>query len=291
VKKAEDHYSLAFGLIKRGLIDEAMKELREAIKIDPELSDAHWILGRALVWEGNIDEGIEELQKAIRIDPECIGAHFYLGDAYDQNGKTDEAIKEFREVIRIDPEFPYAYFSLGLSLGKKGLFKEAVESFETYLKYAPPEDEETIGVLKKRLSLMKLIADHVNSDETREQDAYAVYEAIEDLSEEKEIKTDHTDSEKIVDKNLAMEIIAKALNDATNGGVEKAGIGPYKGELASTEQVQKLGLTKDGLIQAFLKDHRVISAECKNGEFHIDTMEGKLSFRFKFEDEKTSGSA
>lgn len=276
---ADAHYMLGLKLVEKNL-SEAMQELREAIRINYELSDAHCVLGRALVWEGNTDEGIEELQKAIRIDPESTGAHFYLGDIYNQKGETDEAIKEFREVIRIDPEFPYAYYSLGLSLGNKGLFKEAVESFETYLKYAPPEDEETVNILKNRLSLMKLMADHINSDKTSEQDVSTIESKSNDIA-----------LEKIVDKHLAMEIIAKALDTATNGRVAKAGLGPYKGKVMSTEQVQELGLTKEELIQAFLKDPQVISAECKNGEVHINTTDGKMSFKFIFEDEKTSGRA
>lgn len=313
MKEAEKHYDLAIDFIEKGLMDEAIEELREAIRIDPEyadahymlglrllekntgeaiqelkeairinyeLSDAHCVLGRALVWEGNTDEGIEELQKAIRIDPESIGAHFYLGNAFDQKGETDEAIKEFREVIRIDPELPYTYYSLGLLLGNKGLLKEAVESFEAYLKYAPPEDEETVNILKNRLSLMKLMADYINSDKTSEQGVSTI-----------ESKPNEIALEKIVDKHLAMEIIAKVLDTATNGRVAKAGLGPYKGKLMSAEQVQELGLTKEDLIQAFLKDPRVISAECKNGEVHINTTKGKLSFKIKFEDEKTSGSA
>ncbi len=313
LKEAERHYDLAQEFIEKGLIDDAINELREAIRINPEyadahymlglnllkintgeaiqelreairinyeLSDAHLVLGRALVWEGNIDEGIEELKKAIRIDPESVGAHFYLGDAFDQKGETDEAIKEFREVIRIDPEFPYAYYSLGLSLGNKGLFKEAVDSLETYLQYARPEDEETVNILKNRLSLMKLMADYINSDKISEQDVSIIESKPNDIA-----------LEKIVDKHLTMEIIAKALDTATNGRLAKAGLGHYKGKIMSTEQVQELGLTKEELIKAFLKDPRVISAECKNGKFKINTKEGKLSFKFIFEDEKTSGSA
>lgn len=326
LKEAEKHYNLATDLIEEGKTDEAIKELRESIRINPEYADAHYmlglkllekntgeamqelreairinyelseahcVLGRALVWEGNTDEGIEELQKAIRIDPESIGAHFYLGDAFDQKGEIDEAIEEFREVMRIDPEFSYAYFSLGLSLGKKGLFKEAVDSLETYLQYARPEDEGTISALKNRLSLLRLIADYVSSDDRDDKDETMLYNTLKDYFEEIEIEQDSTDlsKRKNVDKNLAMEIIAKALDTATNGRVAKAGLLPYKGKVMSTEQVQELGLTKEELIQAFLKDPQVISAECKNGEFHINTTEGKLSFKFKFEDEKTSGSA
>lgn len=48
---------------------------------------------------------------------------------------------------------------------------------------------------------------------------------------------------------------------------------------------------KEALIQAFQKDSRVISAKCKNGEFYIKTINGKLSFKFIFEDEKTGESA
>lgn len=71
MKAAEVHYNLANDLIKRGLINEAIKELREAVKIYPEYAEAHLMLGFQLI-DTNRDEAARELCEGIRLDPELF---------------------------------------------------------------------------------------------------------------------------------------------------------------------------------------------------------------------------
>lgn len=236
MKEAEKHYNLAQEFIEKGLMDEAIKELREAIKIYPEYAEAHYLLGFQLM-----------------------------------NTNQDEAATELYEGIRLNPE----------------LFDELIKSFETKILNDLPGDEEAVKVLNL-LKLMSSIAKYISSDE---QDNFTGEKKDKDSYEDIRHDSTYSSERKNMDKNLAMEIIAKALNTATNGGLVKAELGPYKGKIMSAEQVQKLGLKKEDLIEAFLKDPRVISAECENGKFHINTTDGKFSFNFIFEDEKKSGSA
>lgn len=142
-----------------------------------------------------------------------------------------------------------------------------------------PGDEEVIKILNL-LKLMGSIAKYINSDDRDK--------LISD-----EIGKDYRDAYRKgnIDKNLAMEIIATAVNVATKGKVEKITDIPPETGTMTAGKIQELGMTKESLLGAFLSDPRVISAECKNGELHIEIAEGKLSFNFKFEDEKTSGSA
>lgn len=44
-------------------------------------------------------------------------------------------------------------------------------------------------------------------------------------------------------------------------------------------------LTPEILIESFMEDPRVISAEYQNGEFHIETIAGPIVFRMEFEKE------
>jgi hypothetical protein len=240
MREAENHYNLANDLLEKGLIDEALKELREAVKIYPEYAEAHLMLGIQLV-----------------------------------NRNRDEAARELYEGIRLNPE----------------LFDKLIVSFENAIQNNLPGDEEAVRVLNL-LKLLGSITKYINSDD---RDKLISDETGKDYSEETEFGEDYTDAsrKKNIDKKLAKEIIATALNVATKGKVEIekiTDIPPATGTMTA-EKIQELDITKESLLCAFLSDPRVISAECKDGEFHIETVEGKISFNFKFEDEKTSGSA
>jgi Flp pilus assembly protein TadD len=52
------------------MADEAIKEFREAIALDPDLADAHNNLGIALIAKDRVDEAIEAYREAIELDPE-----------------------------------------------------------------------------------------------------------------------------------------------------------------------------------------------------------------------------
>ncbi|MBI4690036.1 MAG: hypothetical protein HY754_07185 [Nitrospirae bacterium] len=87
-----------------------------------------------------------------------------------------------------------------------------------------------------------------------------------------------------MDKEIAQEIISAAINRATSGRVESIkDIAPD--QMMTSEQVQGLNFTKEAILEAFLQDPCVISAECHEGKFQIVTSEGTINFNFVFGDE------
>ncbi len=82
-----------------------------------------------------------------------------------------------------------------------------------------------------------------------------------------------------MDKETVMDIIGTSLNIATRGRLEAMGDTPVD-KLMSCEQVQKLNLTKEALIEAFHQDTRVTAVACEEGRFHVITNEGTISFNF-----------
>lgn len=95
-----------------------------------------------------------------------------------------------------------------------------------------------------------------------------------------------------MDKDTVMDIIASALDKATKGKVEKIITDPVPKEGTMTsDKFGELAITRESLISALLEDPRVISAEYKDGQCHITTPDGKISFNFKFGDESSGGDA
>jgi adenylate cyclase len=73
-----------------------------------------------------VDEAIVEIKEAIRLEPENGQAHQGLARAY-WVGKGDfaSAIPEFERAIELNPEAGYGYLQLGLLLAWEGRYEEA----------------------------------------------------------------------------------------------------------------------------------------------------------------------
>jgi tetratricopeptide (TPR) repeat protein/predicted Ser/Thr protein kinase len=107
---------------------QAMDMERRALAIDPQLSDARTWLGTSLLSLGRTDEAIVEIREALRLDPDSGQAHQALARAY-WVGKGDfaTAIPLFERAIALNPEAGYSYLQLSLLLAWDGQLERAEE--------------------------------------------------------------------------------------------------------------------------------------------------------------------
>jgi Flp pilus assembly protein TadD len=61
---------LASALFKKGRLNEAINEFREALRLNPDYAEAHCNLGAALGTQGRLDEAVTHLQEALRLRPD-----------------------------------------------------------------------------------------------------------------------------------------------------------------------------------------------------------------------------
>lgn len=66
-------------LVRLGKNDEAAREYRQSIRLDPTLEDAHKNLGYLEWSEHNLDNARAELNRALELAPDDSFAHYYLG--------------------------------------------------------------------------------------------------------------------------------------------------------------------------------------------------------------------
>jgi len=83
-------------------------------------------LGAVLGERGNLEEAIAELRAALRIKPDSADARCNLGIALSIQGKLEEAVTEFREALRLTPDDPEVHASRGLAFRSRGEFAEAM---------------------------------------------------------------------------------------------------------------------------------------------------------------------
>jgi len=96
----------AIQLRNQGELGEAVKELREATKLDPENSDLHRELGITFLLNKDWKRARIEMLEAIRHDPTDADAHNGLGYALEKLGELEPALKEYRAATHLEPDDP-----------------------------------------------------------------------------------------------------------------------------------------------------------------------------------------
>jgi Flp pilus assembly protein TadD len=86
---------------------EAEATLRRAVKADPALAFPHKNLGLLLLGsEAFRDEALRELQEAARLDPDDAEMQGALAALYAERGDRAEAIAAYTKARRLDPNDP-----------------------------------------------------------------------------------------------------------------------------------------------------------------------------------------
>ena len=95
--EAEMHSIVGFELMKQNRMDEAVSELSEALRLDPNYGDAHKYLGLIMSQERRHAEAAVHLRKALEREPDSYLLRYYLGVTLLNLGKRDEAIPLLQE--------------------------------------------------------------------------------------------------------------------------------------------------------------------------------------------------
>jgi hypothetical protein len=96
----------AVQLRARGRLEEAVKQLRAALKLDAENSDLHRELGITFLLGKDWKRARVEMLEAIRHDPTDADAYNGLGYALEKMGNLDGAVKQYRMATQLDPADP-----------------------------------------------------------------------------------------------------------------------------------------------------------------------------------------
>jgi type IV pilus assembly protein PilF len=123
--------------LANGRTPMAIRELRHSHLLAPnDPVTIHW-LGEAYRRRGLLDQALVHMQDALDLDPESHELRMNLGGLYLQLGKYREAIEQ-AQVLVDDPTFPSpwrAYTNLGWAQFQLGLLSEARGSFEEALAF------------------------------------------------------------------------------------------------------------------------------------------------------------
>jgi tetratricopeptide (TPR) repeat protein len=142
----EVHNNLGVTYDRMGMPDEAVNELKKALNLNPNYTEAHSNLGNIYARSGRFEEAAGELQEALRINPDSAIAHNNLGNIYALQRRNEEAIQEFKEALRINPDYAPAHNNLGNAYAEAGRHEDALREFQEALQLNPEFPEALLGI-------------------------------------------------------------------------------------------------------------------------------------------------
>jgi Flp pilus assembly protein TadD len=124
--KSDEHNARGIELADRGWLDEAVREFKRAIELDPQSAHAHDNLATVYAEK-------KEYLTALELEPESATAHYNLA-CFLATHSHEMAIEQYKEAIELDPEYPDAHLNLGMTYADldqrddaKAQFKAAIE--------------------------------------------------------------------------------------------------------------------------------------------------------------------
>ena len=151
---AEAHASLAWSLfIHDWDWDEAAKEFRRAIELDPRYATAHQWYAFLLASQGRFDESLIEAHTAQENDPASVSVRRSLGYCYFYARKYDQARYHLDRTIAMNPTAEESYRIQGLILTMAGKFPEAERMLREALELAAEGSTYTKATLGYSLAL------------------------------------------------------------------------------------------------------------------------------------------
>jgi protein O-mannosyl-transferase len=197
---AQAHNNLGMALSSIGHLDEAIRQYREALRLKADYAEAHNNLGIVFYLQSRTDEAIREFKEAIGLKPDLAEAHYNLGAALDQKGQMDEASREYQETVRLQPDYANAHYHLGVALGQKGQAGEAIRHYQEAIRLQPDyaDAHRSLGIVFYQQS--------------------RIDEAIREFEEVVHLRPDHADAH----NNLGMALSSKGRLDEAVSQIQEA---------------------------------------------------------------------
>jgi len=158
----EEHFQLARNAAEKGNLDEAVRQYKRVLELDPKNARAHLNLGIVYGRQWNLiieppkdildlaayhleqlpktsmwKKEVSEYKEALRINPNFAEAHFNLGVAYQEKGNHKEAIAEYQKTLQIYPNYLEAHNNLGILYFRKGMLDQALVEYQKTIEIKP----------------------------------------------------------------------------------------------------------------------------------------------------------
>jgi adenylate cyclase len=102
--------------------------LRRAVASNPNYTDAHWTLGTLLPAVGRLEEGLREMRTALKLDPLSAEYSQWTARFLLYQRRPADAIEESHRTLELDSDYPRAHLTIGLARLTEGEPESGLES-------------------------------------------------------------------------------------------------------------------------------------------------------------------
>lgn len=150
----DNRYNLVLALSTLGHNDEALIEIQEALKHNPNDVDMHVFAARLYAKRRQMNEVEEHLMMASRVDPQNVEVQLRLGNVYRLGDRLPLAAHHYDEAIRLDDGAADAYVGKAIVLIQTGQPDQALDVLATGLRNNPdnPQLRDAHTNLSKQLA-------------------------------------------------------------------------------------------------------------------------------------------
>ncbi|MBN1503673.1 MAG: tetratricopeptide repeat protein [Candidatus Eisenbacteria bacterium] len=136
-RNPEAFNNLGLGYEKKGMMREAVWAFERALAADSTYVEAWYNLAFLRQGLGDYPAAAALYHRVIGIQPYLPRAHFNLGICLFRQGRLEDAAEELRVVLELEPTNEEAHNQLGIILGEQGDIEGAIRQFEEALRDKP----------------------------------------------------------------------------------------------------------------------------------------------------------
>jgi arylsulfatase A-like enzyme/Tfp pilus assembly protein PilF len=133
------HYLQGLDYYRLKMYPQAVDELEKTVQLSPDYALAVFNLGMAQAHAGQIDAAIATLQRTLQLDATNFEAAYNLGVAFLQKKQLEPAAAAFRQSVTINPELARGHRALGETLLYQNKLDDAIAELRRAVELAPQE--------------------------------------------------------------------------------------------------------------------------------------------------------
>lgn len=139
-KKGNDLFDLGIKLYDLEINDKAEIVFRECIKQNIKTDTASYKLGNTLIGQNKIDEGIKQLEQATKLNPNFLSAFFNLGATCYDNLQFQKSIQYYQQADKLKPNDDRITYGIAASQYGLKQFDKSLENCKKALQLNKDND-------------------------------------------------------------------------------------------------------------------------------------------------------